>query len=75
MAETEPYFAGLVSWSQDVRAALRRLDPTQSRIIQMIYFERRTPEQVATELALPKRTVTRSMAAGLQALAVLVLAE
>lgn len=66
--------AGLTAWSQDVRAAVRRLEPNERRVIQLVYFERRTQQQVAEELSLPRRTVARALATGMQALALLILA-
>ena len=57
------------AWSQDVRGAVRRLDPTQGRIIAMIYFERRTQHEVAAELKLSRRKVANAVATALQALA------
>ncbi len=65
----------LEAWSEDVRAALRRLDPTQRKVIQLIYFERRTQKQVAEELALPRRAVARAVAGGMQALAMVMLTQ
>ncbi|WP_159440884.1 sigma factor-like helix-turn-helix DNA-binding protein [Jatrophihabitans endophyticus] len=73
MVDPDAHVAALVAGSQDVHAALRRLDPTQTRVLRMIYFERRTQAQVAAELQLPARTVAATTASGMQALAVLVL--
>lgn len=66
--------AGLVTLSQDVRAALKRLDPTQSRVLRLVYFERRTSAEVASELGLAPTAVARALAGGMQALALAVLA-
>lgn len=66
---------GLVAaWAHDVGRALRRLDPTQSRVLRLVYFERRTRDQVADELKLSPAAVGAALAAGMQALALAVLA-
>lgn len=72
-ADNDSHFAGVLSWSQDVRAAMRRMDPVQSRVMQMVYFERRTHDEVATELKMTRRTVATAMATGLQTLALVML--
>lgn len=74
MVDFDARVAGLVSWSEDVRAALRRLDPAQSRVLKMIYFERRTHAQVARELDVSPRAVSKTLAAGMQALGLAMLA-
>ncbi|MEO8749397.1 MAG: sigma factor-like helix-turn-helix DNA-binding protein [Allobranchiibius sp.] len=71
--DSDSHFASLLSWSQDVRAAMRRMDPTQSRVMQMVYFERRTQDEIAEELKMTPRTVATAMSTGLQALALVML--
>lgn len=65
----------MLAWSQDVRAALRRLDPLQRRVVQLIYFERRTEQQTADELEMSKPAVSHSLAAAMQALALVIFAQ
>ncbi|MEO9140299.1 MAG: sigma factor-like helix-turn-helix DNA-binding protein [Jatrophihabitans sp.] len=72
-ADSDTHFAGLLSWSQDVRIAMRRMDPIQSRVMQMVYFERRSYAEVASELKMTRRTVAATMATGLQTLAIVML--
>ncbi|WP_375493722.1 sigma factor-like helix-turn-helix DNA-binding protein [uncultured Jatrophihabitans sp.] len=67
--------AALVAWSADVRAALRRLEPTQRSLVQLVYFERRTQRQAAAELDMAPRAASRSLANAMQTLALIMLAQ
>ncbi len=64
--------AAAMSWSVDTRSALQRLDPTQSRVLQLLYFDRFSYQQVAEELSIARVAVSRQAASGMQALAALV---
>jgi DNA-directed RNA polymerase specialized sigma24 family protein len=63
-----------VPWSAETAGLLRRLDPSQSRVLTMIYFDRFSEQEVAERLSVPRLAVARTASAGLQALASLMLA-
>lgn len=61
-----------VSWARDVAAALATLSPDERSFIQFSYVDGMHHDQIAAQLGVPVSTVSRTIAVGMQRLALLI---